>query len=87
MKFGGADVPAGTYGLFSIPGETEWTVILSKNSTQWGAFTYDQKDDFVRVTTMPADRFGRLAPPTPTGSSSPDSVGLTSTAAVELIAE
>ena len=53
VKFGGADVPAGTYGLFSIPGETEWTVILSKNSTQWGAFTYDQKDDVVRVTTVP----------------------------------
>ena len=53
VKFGGVDVPAGTYGLFSIPGETEWTVILSKNSTQWGAFTYDQKDDVVRVTTVP----------------------------------
>jgi hypothetical protein len=62
VKFGGAEVPAGTYGLFSIPGETEWTVILSKNSTQWGAFTYDQKDDFVRVTTMPV----KLAEPVET---------------------
>ncbi|RYX87870.1 DUF2911 domain-containing protein, partial [bacterium] len=39
----------GEYGLFSIPNATEWTVIFSKNAKQWGAYTYDQKDDVLRV--------------------------------------
>ena len=53
VKFGGADVPAGSYALFSIPGETEWTVILNKVVGQWGAYTYDAKNDFVRVKAAP----------------------------------
>jgi Protein of unknown function (DUF2911) len=53
VKFGGADVPAGDYALFSIPGETEWTVILNKVTGQWGAYTYDEKNDLVRVKAKP----------------------------------
>ncbi len=53
VKFGGADVPAGTYGLFAIPGREEWTVILNKISDQWGAYQYDAKDDVVRVKVKP----------------------------------
>ncbi len=44
----GNKVPAGEYGLFSIPGEQEWTIILSKQSKQWGAYTYKATDDFLR---------------------------------------
>ncbi len=36
-----------------IPGENEWTVIFSKNSTSWGSFTYDQAEDALRVTVKP----------------------------------
>lgn len=36
-----------------IPGENEWTVIFSKNSTSWGSFTYDQKEDALRVAVKP----------------------------------
>src|SRR3954469_10496045 len=53
VKFGGADVPAGTYALFSIPGANEWTVILNKVVGQWGAYTYDQKNDLARVQAKP----------------------------------
>lgn len=53
VKFGGADVPAGSYGLFTIPGATEWTVILNKVPNQWGAYKYDSKNDLVRVTAAP----------------------------------
>jgi hypothetical protein len=49
----GQPLPQGTYGLHMIPGENEWTVILSKNSTSWGSFTYDQKEDALRVTVKP----------------------------------
>ncbi len=50
MKFGGKNVKAGTYSLFTIPSEKEWTVILNKNLNQWGAYSYDPTADVVRVT-------------------------------------
>ena len=43
----------GTYGLHMIPNADEWTIIFSKNSTSWGAFTYDEKEDALRVTVKP----------------------------------
>jgi len=46
----GNKIPAGEYGLFSIPGENEWTIIISKQPNQWGAYSYKQSDDFVRFT-------------------------------------
>lgn len=46
---GGEAVVAGTYSLFTIPGETEWTIILNKNLNQWGAYSYDAAADVVRV--------------------------------------
>ena len=54
VKLGGAAVPAGSYALFTIPGEAEWTVILSKVvNDQWGSYAYDKKDDQARVTVKP----------------------------------
>jgi hypothetical protein len=47
--FEGVKVSAGTYALFSIPGETEWTIILNKTAKQWGAYSYKQEDDQLRV--------------------------------------
>jgi hypothetical protein len=46
----GKPLDKGTYGLHMIPTADDWTVIFSKNSTSWGAFTYDQKEDALRVT-------------------------------------
>lgn len=53
VKFGGAAVPAGAYALYTIPGESEWTVILNKVTGQWGAYQYDEKNDLVRVKAKP----------------------------------
>ncbi|SFR65701.1 DUF2911 domain-containing protein [Maribacter stanieri] len=50
VKFGGKDVKAGTYSLFTIPGADEWTVILNKNLNQWGSYFYDEAADVARVT-------------------------------------
>ena len=44
----GQKVPAGEYGLFSIPGEREWTFILNKTARQWGAYRYQESDDLIR---------------------------------------
>jgi tetratricopeptide (TPR) repeat protein len=47
----GKALPAGTYGLHVIPAADAWTIIFSKNSTSWGSFSYDEKEDAMRVTT------------------------------------
>ncbi len=47
---GGKAVKAGTYGLFTIPGEKEWTIILNSNAFQWGAYGYDEGKDVMRTT-------------------------------------
>jgi hypothetical protein len=49
----GKPLAAGTYGLHMIPGENEWTVIFSKVSTAWGSFSYNEKEDALRVTVKP----------------------------------
>jgi tetratricopeptide (TPR) repeat protein len=49
----GHALPAGTYGLHTIPAADQWTIIFSKNSTSWGSFSYDQKEDALRVTVKP----------------------------------
>jgi len=53
VKFEGVDIPAGTYALFTIPGEKAWTVIISKNAAQWGSFQYNEKDDVARLKVTP----------------------------------
>jgi hypothetical protein len=45
----GEEVPAGTYSLFTIPNEGEWTIILNRVDKQWGAYKYDEKEDQLRV--------------------------------------
>lgn len=50
VKIEGKDLAAGEYGLFSIPGKNEWTVIFSKTPDQWGAYTYKESDDVLRVS-------------------------------------
>ncbi len=49
----GKPVPKGIYGLHMIPNENEWTIILSKVSSAWGSFTYDEKEDALRVNVKP----------------------------------
>ena len=48
-KVGGTAISAGTYSLFTIPGEGEWTIILNKNLNQWGAYSYDEGADLARI--------------------------------------
>ncbi|KIO76387.1 hypothetical protein TH53_15695 [Pedobacter lusitanus] len=50
----GQPVTAGDYALFTIPGKTEWTVILNKDTKQWGAYEYKESDDVLRFKVKPA---------------------------------
>lgn len=49
----GQTLDRGTYGLHMIPNADEWTVIFNKTTTAWGSFTYDQKEDALRVNVKP----------------------------------
>jgi len=49
----GQRLAAGTYALFTIPGESEWTVIFNRTARQWGAYEYDAGADALRVTVAP----------------------------------
>ncbi len=51
VKINGKELKAGTYGLHMIPGQMEWTVIFSNNSTSWGSFSYKEEEDALRITT------------------------------------
>jgi hypothetical protein len=49
VTFGGKNIKAGTYSLFTIPGEKEWTVIINSATNDWGAFAYSETKDVARV--------------------------------------
>ena len=51
----GEPLAAGTYSLFTIPGEGAWTVIFNRTATQWGAFRYDDGEDALRVSVAPVE--------------------------------
>ncbi len=52
MMVGGSKVAAGTYSLFTIPADGEWTVILNSNLNQWGAYSYDESKDVARAMAV-----------------------------------
>ena len=49
--FGGAKVKKGSYSLFTIPGEKEWTVVLNKNTELWGVDEYDEKNQVCSIVS------------------------------------
>lgn len=49
VTFGDKVVKTGKYTLFTIPGDTEWTVILSTAENVWGSYFYKESEDVVRV--------------------------------------
>lgn len=53
VKIEGQPLPAGTYGFFVAYDPNECTLIFSKNSTSWGSFFYDDKEDVLRVKVKP----------------------------------
>lgn len=53
LVIGGEELPAGSYSLFTIPGETEWTLIFNSVAEQWGAFEYDAGQDVLRTVATP----------------------------------
>jgi hypothetical protein len=48
LVIGGASVPRGTYTLYTIPTATGWTLIVNRQTGQWGT-EYDASRDLVRI--------------------------------------
>lgn len=49
IKVEGQTLPKGKYGLFTVPGESEWVIVFNKKAEQWGAYDYKAADDVLRV--------------------------------------
>jgi len=49
VNINGKPLAAGKYGFHIIPGKADWTLIFSKDNDKWGSFTYDEKNDALRV--------------------------------------
>ena len=50
---GGKEVPAGKYSIFTIPGRTQWTIIIHKETELWGTSEYKAENDLIRFTAKP----------------------------------
>jgi hypothetical protein len=48
VMIGDNKLEAGTYSLFTIPTEEDWTIIINGDLGQWGAFRYNQDHDILR---------------------------------------
>ncbi|MCO5240376.1 MAG: DUF2911 domain-containing protein [Chitinophagaceae bacterium] len=55
VTFGGKKVPAGKYGLLTIPNAHEWTVILTKQLNVTSPAAYKEDQDVVRIKISPTD--------------------------------
>ena len=50
----GKKLAVGSYSFFVIPGQSEWVLIFNKTADQWGAFTYNEAEDALRIRVRPA---------------------------------
>jgi Protein of unknown function (DUF2911) len=53
VKIEGQPLPAGTYALYAIPAASQWTLVFSKFTGDWGVYNYDPSEDALRVTVTP----------------------------------
>jgi hypothetical protein len=54
VKIGDTAIPAGKYGFFIIPQEHgKWILILNSKNDAWGAFSYNNEEDVLRINIAP----------------------------------
>lgn len=53
LTINGKSIPAGSYGWYTFPSATAWTVALNSDDKQWGAYEYDEKKDVLRISVVP----------------------------------
>jgi hypothetical protein len=63
VTVGGKAVPAGSYTIFTIPGEDKWTLVISKKTGEWGTAYPGPDNDLTRIdmkvskTSGPVENF------------------------------
>jgi len=62
LRLAGATVPAGAYTLFTIPEPDKWTLIISKQTGEWGIPYPGESEDFARVP-MKVERLSQVVDP------------------------
>ena len=55
VTIGGKNIPAGKYGLLTIPGKDEWTVIITKSTDVSSPSAYKEANDVARVKVKPIE--------------------------------
>ena len=55
VKLNGNELPAGTYGIHTMPGENEWEIIFSKDTEIDGSSVYDPAKDALRIKVKPEE--------------------------------
>lgn len=55
VRVQGQDLPAGKYGLHTIPGKDEWTIIFNSVWKEWGSYRYNKSNDVLRVKAKPME--------------------------------
>jgi tetratricopeptide (TPR) repeat protein len=53
VKFADKEVPAGEYVLYTVPGQSQWTLVLSKNLKAQALTDHKPEDEVARVTAKP----------------------------------
>ncbi|MBV6641553.1 MAG: DUF2911 domain-containing protein [Cyclobacteriaceae bacterium] len=51
ITIGGKQLKAGTYSIFAIPEKDQWTIIFNSDLDYWGAYSYNEKNDVLRITS------------------------------------
>ena len=49
LTFGDKLIKAGTYSLYAIPDQAEWTIIFNSKLDTWGAYAYEESKDVARI--------------------------------------
>lgn len=55
VKIGGQNISAGNYALLTIPNIKEWVVIINKDTSLYGTYKYDFKNDMARFVVIPSE--------------------------------
>lgn len=55
VKVNGNDLPSGTYGIHTVPGESEWEFIFSKDTKVDGSSNFDKEKEVLRVKAKPEE--------------------------------
>jgi len=55
VKINGNELPAGTYGIHTIPGKSEWEIIFSKDTEVDAGSQFDEKKEILRIKATPEE--------------------------------